>query len=60
MAKSILDPSFKYTPSHSTDITGTFKKYGFAAPRGPKATVTPEPMDAHPAVAAPIPLRRKA
>lgn len=26
MAKSILDPSFKYTPSHSTDIRRTFRK----------------------------------
>lgn len=24
--KSILDPSFKYTPSHATDIRKTFRK----------------------------------
>jgi hypothetical protein len=60
--KSILDKTFVYVPAHKTDITGTFKKYGFAAPqdrppkRGEGAADTVHP----PAVAAPIPLRRKA
>lgn len=27
--KSILDPSFKWTPSASTNVSATWKKHGF-------------------------------
>jgi hypothetical protein len=57
--KSILDKTFVYVPAHKTNIRETFKR--FAAPqdrppkRGEGAADTVHP----PAVAAPIPLRRK-
>jgi hypothetical protein len=59
--KSILDPTFVYVPAHKTDITGTFKKYGFAAPQA-KGNTQPDhgaEVSGSSAVAAPIPLRRK-
>jgi len=40
--KTILDPTFRYVPSHETDITKTFERIRRereAAARGPRHTV---------------------
>lgn len=31
-SKGLLDPSFKYVPSHSTDIAETFRRFGWTPP----------------------------